>query len=326
MNGTEVARWTDPGQIPDVAHGIGAMGYVGAASDGWMGGAPDGSTPSVVRAQMDNVVMRQWDGVGALDGSTPAPPPPPPADTGPVVQWASEAADAFDYRAGDGAALGRSFAIEGFEVGVDKLDVEPHTIDGWTYQPWLRETAEGTVVQWSWGGSEQVLLRGVFGVSLEDLASPAPPVEPPVVVPPVVVPPVVVPPVEPEPEPEPPVEPPAPPAAERAQIGGSDGRDRLSLDGLHGADVDLGAGRDRLELGADHSDVTVVLRAGETRGDVVLGFAEGDLLEFHGFGDDAAVEFLSGDRVRVSGEGEREVFRVEGLDGYALTAADYVFV
>jgi beta-glucanase (GH16 family) len=30
VNGNLVAEWTDPDHIPDVAHGIGAMGMVGA--------------------------------------------------------------------------------------------------------------------------------------------------------------------------------------------------------------------------------------------------------------------------------------------------------
>ena len=62
VNGDVVAEWTDPAQIPDVAHGIGAMGMVASANDTWMGGAPDGSTPAVTTTYMDNVVMSQWDG------------------------------------------------------------------------------------------------------------------------------------------------------------------------------------------------------------------------------------------------------------------------
>ncbi len=62
VNGNVVAEWTDPAMIPDVAHGIGAMGMVASANDAWMGGAPDGSTPAVTRIYMDNVVMSQWDG------------------------------------------------------------------------------------------------------------------------------------------------------------------------------------------------------------------------------------------------------------------------
>jgi hypothetical protein len=52
VNGNVVAEWTDPAAIPDVAHGIGAMGMVASNADGWMGGAPDGSTPNVTTAYM----------------------------------------------------------------------------------------------------------------------------------------------------------------------------------------------------------------------------------------------------------------------------------
>lgn len=59
VNGQVMAEWTDPAQIPDVAHGFGAMGFVGAPFDQWMGGAPDGSTPDVVTVSIDNVRMYQ---------------------------------------------------------------------------------------------------------------------------------------------------------------------------------------------------------------------------------------------------------------------------
>ncbi|GAA0571260.1 hypothetical protein GCM10009416_07330 [Craurococcus roseus] len=62
VNGDVVAEWTDPAAIPDVAHGIGAMGMVASNADGWMGGAPDASTPAVTTTYMDNMVMSQWDG------------------------------------------------------------------------------------------------------------------------------------------------------------------------------------------------------------------------------------------------------------------------
>ncbi len=59
VDGQVMAEWTDPAQIPDVAHGFGAMGFVGAPHDQWMGGAPDGSTPDVVTVSIDNVRMYQ---------------------------------------------------------------------------------------------------------------------------------------------------------------------------------------------------------------------------------------------------------------------------
>jgi hypothetical protein len=63
VNGELVAEWTDPAQIPDGAHGFGAMGFVGTGVDQWMGGAPDGSTPDVVTVSLDNVKMYQADGI-----------------------------------------------------------------------------------------------------------------------------------------------------------------------------------------------------------------------------------------------------------------------
>jgi beta-glucanase (GH16 family) len=59
VNGQVMAEWTDPAHIPDVAHGFGAMGFVGAEFDQWMGGAPDGSTPDQVTVSIDNVRMYQ---------------------------------------------------------------------------------------------------------------------------------------------------------------------------------------------------------------------------------------------------------------------------
>lgn len=65
-------------------------------------------------------------------------------------------------------------------------------------------------------------------------------------------PPVVVPPAEPD---QPPVV--TPPAAARTETLGIDGRDTLTLNHLAHALVDGGDGKDRITLGADHSDVTV---------------------------------------------------------------------
>lgn len=83
VNDRVVAEWTDPAVIPDVAHGFGAMGMVAAEGEAWLGGAPDGSTPDVVRVQLDNVVMSQWNG-GDL-GSSPDPAPTPAPEMPPVV-------------------------------------------------------------------------------------------------------------------------------------------------------------------------------------------------------------------------------------------------
>ncbi len=79
VNGNVVADWTDPAEIPDVAHGIGAMGMVASNNEDWMGGAPDGSTPDVTTIYMDNVVMSQWNGGDV----TEEPPLPIVVGTGP---------------------------------------------------------------------------------------------------------------------------------------------------------------------------------------------------------------------------------------------------
>jgi hypothetical protein len=60
-DGQLVAQWDY--NSPDVPMGFGAMGFVGTPWDGWMGGAPDDSTPPVVTAHLDNVVMAQWNGI-----------------------------------------------------------------------------------------------------------------------------------------------------------------------------------------------------------------------------------------------------------------------
>ncbi len=49
--------------IPDTMMGFGALGVVGGPGDGWMGGAPDASTPALVTAHLDNVVLAQWNGI-----------------------------------------------------------------------------------------------------------------------------------------------------------------------------------------------------------------------------------------------------------------------
>ena len=60
-DGQVVASWNYAS--PAVPMGFGAMGFVGTGQDTWMGGAPDGSTPPVVTAHLDNVVMSQWNGI-----------------------------------------------------------------------------------------------------------------------------------------------------------------------------------------------------------------------------------------------------------------------
>ena len=63
VDGVVRARWTQ--NVPDIAMGFGAQGFVGSPDDAWMGGAPSSGTPSVVTVHLDNVVMSQWEGAVA---------------------------------------------------------------------------------------------------------------------------------------------------------------------------------------------------------------------------------------------------------------------
>jgi Ca2+-binding RTX toxin-like protein len=73
-------------------------------------------------------------------------------------------ADVFVFRAWEGA----DDRVEGFEVGVDRLEF--HTASG--YRPWAVEGAvdgrQGTWVRWGWDG-DAVFLAGVTGVGLDAL-------------------------------------------------------------------------------------------------------------------------------------------------------------
>jgi Glycosyl hydrolases family 16/Ca-dependent carbohydrate-binding module xylan-binding len=62
-DGQVVASWDYASS--SVPMGFGGMGFVGTGWDGWMGGAPDATTPPVVTAHLDNVVMAQWNGAPA---------------------------------------------------------------------------------------------------------------------------------------------------------------------------------------------------------------------------------------------------------------------
>lgn len=308
VNGVVVGHWTDPDLIPDVAHGIGAMVNVASPNDGWMGPPPDPNGPNRMVMEIDNVRMWQWN--GGTGGEPPAGPAPVPVTGRELAGTAG--ADVFGFRAGDGWNAGGPISVAGFEVGKDKLDVVSHTVDGWTYDPWVMETAEGTVVQWSWAQEETVLLKGVHGVTLDNLTNTTvPPVDPPPVDPP---------PVEPEEPEEPPVEEPELPV-ERALIEGGDGKDTMKLDRAFSFDVDPGDGKDRVILGEDHGDIRILLDAGEVNGDKILGFdsAAGDTLVFRGFKAGTEVRDLDGDYFKVGGE----KFQLVGVDH--LAAGDYIF-
>lgn len=127
VNGDVVAEWTDPAAIPDVAHGIGAMGMVASDADGWMGGAPDGSTPDVTTTYMDNMVMSQWNGeaidIAAWkqggDAVTPEPEPEVVAPD-PVTHSAGSGADSLVLKISQDAYQGDAqytVSVDGKQVG-----------------------------------------------------------------------------------------------------------------------------------------------------------------------------------------------------------------
>ena len=116
VNGNLVAEWTDPDHIPDVAHGIGAMGMVGAPGEAWIGGGPDGSTPDVTTTYMDNVVMSQWNG-GPVDKTGGAVVVPPPE---PVFITAGSGSDSLVLKISQDAYQGPAqytVSVDGVQVG-----------------------------------------------------------------------------------------------------------------------------------------------------------------------------------------------------------------
>ena len=123
VNGDVVAEWTDAAHIPDVAHGIGAMGMVASDADGWMGGAPDGSTPDVTTTHMDNVVMSQWDGtafdVAAWKGGGSVD-PTPVVDTTPKTLAAGSGPDTLVLEVSQDVHQGAAqyqVLVDGVQVG-----------------------------------------------------------------------------------------------------------------------------------------------------------------------------------------------------------------
>jgi hypothetical protein len=116
VNGNLVAEWTDPDHIPDVAHGIGAMGMVGAPGEAWIGGGPDGSTPDVTTTYMDNVVMSQWNG-GPVDKTGGAAVVTPPD---PVFITAGSGSDSLVLKISQDAYQGPAqytVSVDGVQVG-----------------------------------------------------------------------------------------------------------------------------------------------------------------------------------------------------------------
>jgi beta-glucanase (GH16 family) len=156
VNGQVVAEWTDPEEIPDVAHGIGAMGMVASANDGWMGGPPDGSTPDVTTIYMDNVVMSQWNGGPITPGPDPVTPPDPvviAAGSGPDTLELKISQDAYQGSAQykvfvDGAQVGGTFTASAWRSAGES---DTLTLKG----DWAAgaHAVEVKFLQDAWGGS-----------------------------------------------------------------------------------------------------------------------------------------------------------------------------
>ncbi len=147
VNGNIVAEWTDPAMIPDVAHGIGGMGYIGAYGEQWSGGGPDWSTPDVTTSYMDNVVMSQWNGTNA--GSVKA------AWSGDTTQPQPDAPEPVQIEAGTGPdALVLGINQDAYQ-GSARYTV---SVDG------VQVGGEFTASAWrSSGQSDTLTLRGDWG-------------------------------------------------------------------------------------------------------------------------------------------------------------------
>ena len=119
VNGDVVAEWTDPAEIPDVAHGFGAMGMVASNNDGWMGGAPDGSTPDVTTIYMDNVVMSQWNG-GPIHEQPEQPEQPKEPEQPPVELTVGTGTDTLVLKVSQNAYQGSAqytVSVDGRQIG-----------------------------------------------------------------------------------------------------------------------------------------------------------------------------------------------------------------
>ena len=358
-----VAEWTNPAEIPDVAHGLGAMGMVGAPSDGWIGGAPDGSTPGVVRAQMDNVVMRQWNGADVdvaawkAGGAQPAPGPvQPPAPTQPapgpmtggsgpdhLQLWVSEHAyqgDAQFTVKVDGVQVGGTFtATHAHGQSAQAVDLRgdwaagPHEVVVEFVNDHFDANADWSVPALVTADRNLfvngALINGEAIVGAEQAVMTGSisfgftDKTGPATPPPVAAPPVVVPPVVAPPV----VTPPGGPAS--ADIEGGLDADTISVR-LSDVSVSGGGGGDLILLRAGHENVSVVMNAGEASDDEILGFTGagregGDVLAFHGYGAGAELVNLGyGDFAAVSADGAvLDVFTMPGVDD--LVAGDYLF-
>lgn len=304
VDGQTVAEWTDPAAIPDVAHGFGAMGFVGSGNDVWMGGAPDGSTPDKVTAYIDNVVLKQWmgdDGGAAPAQPAPAPDAPaheaPPVDAPVVVAPAPPAAPSIPAPEAPPAAE----APAGSDAGGIDWDATSAAV-----QAHFDQFGD-------WGNLDDFLVH--TGSEAAPIPSPEPVPELPA-------------PEAPTPTPDAPAEQPQEPdaPAERGSLEGGAGKDTLQLDHAFHFDVDGGAGKDVISLGDDHGDIHILMNAGEGKGDLISGFdaGKGDLLVFHGYGEDAAVADLGQGVFKIAdSEGNADRFTMLGVEH--LSASDYVF-
>jgi beta-glucanase (GH16 family) len=92
--------------------------------------------------------------------------------------------------------------------------------------------------------------------------------------------------------------------------------------GSFGQDVIDGAGGADILYGGDGVDV-FVLRKGETAGDRIMDFGNGDLIRLEGFGEGAKLFHHHADLWSVSWSGDEEVFRIAGFSENAVPS--YLF-
>jgi Ca2+-binding RTX toxin-like protein len=86
-------------------------------------------------------------------------------------------ADTFVFRAWEGGTVsGGPELITDFELGVDRVS----TTGDYGYEPWVMDHVQdgvaGTLLTWGWN-DDRVFIAGVSGVTVEQLAAPAPPAE-----------------------------------------------------------------------------------------------------------------------------------------------------
>jgi hypothetical protein len=344
-----VEKWTTTENVPkDYAHG-GENTAPGFGTQTWWNDGALGGSNYITVYDASYAAPDAGGVVTPPSGQPPAEQPPPveqpPVEQPPVVVPPAQpgAPTVWDFNAVSDAPASSPKHLD-WHAG-DKLDLSDIPTGGALHFEGLETGATNKAFGiWQWNDGSGVLRVDVTGDSKADFSIDLPdgvvltatdliltkgPVEqPPAEEPPVVVPPPVEqPPAEEPPAEQPPVEqPPAGEPADRGAVTGGSGKDTIQLNHVFHFDVDGGAGKDIINLGADHGDVSVIMNAGEVKGDLIggLDFSKGDVLEFRGYSDDAAIKALGNGTFRVTdGEGHSEKFTLLGVTD--LHAGDYVF-